>query len=142
MARLFADLGYALVATEGTAAHLAAHGVPVDMVVAKLGLPRAGDAGAAASHGEARGTGVDAVQLMAAGKIDLVVNTPRGRARAPTATRSAGPPRVHKVSCLTTVPAALAAARSLAERVRHPLKVRSLQEFHARPVDDQLRLGI
>ncbi len=49
---------------------------------------------------------------------------------------------VHKVSCLTTVPAALAAARSLAERVRHPLKVRSLQEFHARPVDDQLRLGI
>jgi len=142
VARLFADLGYALVATEGTAAHLAAHGVPVDMVVAKLGLPRLGDAGAAASQGEARGAGVDAVQLMAAGKIDLVVNTPRGQGSRADGDHIRRAATVHKVSCLTTVPAALAAARSLAERVRHPLKVRSLQEFHARPVDDQLRLGI
>ena len=92
--------------------------------------------------GQARGPGVDAVQLMAAGKIDLVVNTPRGQGSRADGDQIRRAATVHKVSCLTTVPAALAAARSLAERVRHPLRVRSLQEFHARPVDDQLRLGI
>jgi carbamoyl-phosphate synthase large subunit len=39
---------------------------------------------------------------------------------------------VHKVSCVTTVEAALAAATGMAERATSPPQVRSLQEWHAR----------
>ena len=53
----------ALAATSGTAAFLESNGVPVATVVAKVG-----ESGAA-----------DAVDLIASGRVQLVVNTPRGR---------------------------------------------------------------
>ena len=74
------------------------------------------------------------------GKVDLVVNTPRGRGPRADGYQIRRAANVHKVSCLTTVAAALAAATSLAERAAHPLSVRSLQEFHAGRDDDQPRL--
>ncbi len=120
VARRFTELGFSLAATEGTAEHLAGHGVDVATVVAKLGEP-----------------GIDAVQLIASGKIDLVVNTPRGRGPRTDGSHIRRAANVHRVSCLTTVAAALAAANSLGEQARHPLLVRSLQEFHAGRDDDQ-----
>ena len=81
----------------------------------------------------------DAAELIASGKVDLVVNTLRGRGpRADgdhirrTATR-------HKVPCITTVAAALAASAGIAERAAHAPMVRSLQEYHD---DHQLRLEV
>ena len=61
----FVELGFAIAATAGTADHLEAHGVPV----APRSWPRS------ASEDD----GADAVELIAAGKVDLVVNSPRGR---------------------------------------------------------------
>ena len=65
VARQFAALGFALAATSGTAAMLEAEGIPVGTVVAKVGDSHPGV--------------VDAVDLIAGGKVQLVVNTPRGR---------------------------------------------------------------
>ena len=65
VARQFAALGFELAATSGTAALLEAEGLPVATVVAKVGDTPPGV--------------VDAVDLIAGGKVQLVVNTPRGR---------------------------------------------------------------
>ncbi|MDP8937113.1 MAG: carbamoyl-phosphate synthase large subunit [Actinomycetota bacterium] len=121
-ARRFVELGFRIVATDGTARYLEDEGVPVADVVAKLG--------------EGDNT---AVERIAGGTIDLVVNTPRGRgARADGAyIRTAA--NVHNVPCLTTAAAALAAAAGIADWARHGLEVRSLQEFHGR---EQLRLAL
>src|SRR5262249_8721147 len=59
-ARRFAELGFSIAATAGTAQALEGIGVPVDTVVAKVG----------------EDVGVDAVDLISSGKVDLVVNTP------------------------------------------------------------------
>ena len=113
----FADLGFVLLATEGTATFLAAEGLTVDQVVAKLGK------------------GPDwpsAVDLLADGKIQIVVNTPRGRGpRADGAYIRRAAAR-HEVPCLTTVAAALAAAEGIADYAKFGMSVRSLQEWHAR----------
>ena len=121
-ARRFAELGFSLVATEGTAAFLRGEGVPVADVVAKVG--------------EGANTAVDRI---ANGEIDLVVNTPRGLgARADGAyIRTAA--NVHNVPCLTTVAAALAAAGGIADWASHDLSVRSLQEYHE---GEQLQLPV
>ena len=64
-ARQFAALGFDLAATSGTAALLEPRGIAVGTVVAKVGESHPGK--------------VDAVELIAGGKVQLVVNTPRGR---------------------------------------------------------------
>src|SRR5690606_12889176 len=62
-ARRFVELGFSIAATPGTAAYLREHGIDVATVVAKIGDP----------------SGHDAVELIASGKVDMVVNSPRGR---------------------------------------------------------------
>ena len=42
-----------------------------------------------------------------------------------------------RIPCLTTAAAALAAATGMADWAAHELSVRSLQSFHAAPVDDR-----
>ena len=125
-ARRFAELGFALVATAGTATALEADGLVVASVVAKVGEDH--DASVA-----------DAVDLIANGQVDLVVNTPRGlgpRADGDHIRRAA---IRHKVPCITTVAAALAASAGIAEQAAHEPIVRSLQEYHD---DHQMRLGV
>ena len=72
--------------------------------------------------------GVDAVDLIAAGQVDLVVNSPRVAGPEPTAPTS-GRGRGPSVPLLTTAAAALAAAHGMADWARHPLRVRSLQDY-------------
>ena len=122
-ARRFADLGFTLVATAGTAAALEAAGLRVAATIAKVG----------------DGTGPDAVDLISSGKVDLVVNTPRGsgpRADGDHIRRAA---TRHRVACITTVAAAVAAASGIAERAAHEAQVRSLQAHHQ---DAELRLDV
>ncbi|MGO9333745.1 MAG: carbamoyl-phosphate synthase large subunit [Acidimicrobiales bacterium] len=116
-ARGFADLGFALVATEGTADFLERHGITVQTRVAKVGQP-------------GRGT-FDAVELIAGGKVQLVVNTPRGRGPRADGAHIRRAASAHRVPCLTTVAAARAAAAGIADWGCHRLEVRSLQERHA-----------
>ena len=115
-ARQFADLGFELAATSGTAAMLESEGIGVATVVAKVGDPE----------------GVDAVALLSSGKVQLVVNTPRGRGPRADGDHIRATALAHQVPCLTTVAAARAAAAGIADWIRHPLSVRSLQEYHAR----------
>jgi len=110
----FVELGFAIAATSGTAASLQAHGIPVATVVAKLGDPN----------------GIDAVALISSGQVDLVVNSPRGRAPRADGMHIRSAAGAHKVPLLTTAAAALAAANGMADSARHPMRVRSLQEYH------------
>jgi carbamoyl-phosphate synthase large subunit len=122
-ARRFAELGFAIAATAGTADMLERAGIPVDTVVAKVGEQ----------------VGVDAVDLISSGKVDLVVNTPRGRGPRADGMHIRRAAIVHGVACVTTVAAAVAAAAGIAEEVRSEPEVRSLQEYHR---DGQLRLEV
>jgi len=125
-ARRFVELGFELVATAGTAAALAADGLAVKSVVAKVGDDH--DSPVA-----------DAVDLIANGEVDLVVNTPRGRGPRADGDHIRRAATRHKVPCITTVAAALAASAGIAEQTRHEPIVRSLQEYHD---DGQMRLGV
>jgi carbamoyl-phosphate synthase large subunit len=120
-ARRFVELGFSIVATSGTAARLEAEGIPVHQVVAKLtpAPDRAGDDG-----------GVDAVALIADGKVDLVVNSPRGRGPRADGAYIRSTAATHQVPLLTTAAAALAAANGVADWISTDLTVRSLQEYH------------
>jgi carbamoyl-phosphate synthase large subunit len=122
----FVELGFTIAATAGTAAYLEEHGVPVDTVVAKVG-----EDGLAA--------GVDAVDLIRSGKVQLVVNTPRGRGPRADGAHIRRAANVHQVPSLTTVAAARAAAAGIADWAEHRLSVRSLQEYLA---DDQQQLAL
>jgi carbamoyl-phosphate synthase large subunit len=125
-ARRFVDMGFALAATDGTARYLRDNGVPVAEVVDKVGEP---------SQGHRR----TAVDLIANGEIDLVVNTPRGRGPRADGSYIRLAASVHGIPCLTTAAAALAAAGGIADWSRHGLSVRSLQEYHE---EGQTRLNL
>jgi carbamoyl-phosphate synthase large subunit len=122
-ARTFADLGFRIVATAGTAAACEAAGIPIEAVVAKMGEEQ----------------GMDAVDLISSGKVDLVVNTPRGRGPRADGDHIRRAAVAHQVPSLTTAAAALAAAAGIAESASREVTVRSLQEYHA---DGQLRLEV
>jgi carbamoyl-phosphate synthase large subunit len=113
-ARAFVEQGFTIAATSGTATHLEGHGVPVATVVAKIGEP----------------TGVDAVDLINSGKVDLVINSPRGRGARADGEHIRAAAGGNKVPCLTTAAAGLAAAEGIADWAHHELRVRSLQEYH------------
>jgi carbamoyl-phosphate synthase large subunit len=118
-------MGFRLLATKGTAGVLQRAGIPVERVTK-------------VSEG-----GSSVVDLIRAGRVDLVVNTPFGRGPRSdgyfirTAAASAGVP------CITTLQGVFAAVRGI-EAVRGgPTEPRSIQEYHAdaaaAPV--QARLG-
>jgi carbamoyl-phosphate synthase large subunit len=111
VARHLADLGFRLLATHGTAGHLARAGIR-------------------ATHVDKVGEGpYDPVRLIEDGDIDLVINTPRGR-------RARGDGRLirraatrHRIPCVTTVQGGLAVTRSLTAG-EALTDVRPLQDYH------------
>jgi carbamoyl-phosphate synthase large subunit len=115
-ARRFVQLGFSLAATSGTAAYFEKEGVPVATVVSKVGEEDSG--------------GVDAVSLLRDGKVNLVVNTPRGRGPRADGAYIRMAANQLRVACVTTVAAARAAAAGIADRAVNRLTVRSLQEYH------------
>ena len=114
VARAFAELGFDISATSGTAAFLESNGLRVRTVAAKVG-----------EHGAA-----DAVELISSGRVQLVVNTPRGQGPRADGTRIRSTAQLHQVPCLTTVAAARAAAAGMADWKKHGMSVISLQELH------------
>ncbi|MGH9083157.1 MAG: carbamoyl-phosphate synthase large subunit, partial [Acidimicrobiales bacterium] len=113
--RRLVDLGFSLAATLGTAGFLRDRGVPVATLVAKVGE---------------EGVAADAVELISSGKVQMVVNTPRGRGSQSDGAHIRAAALAHHVPCITTLAAAQAAAAGMADRAAHPLAVRSLQELH------------
>ncbi len=130
VARRFAELGFAALATAGTARFLDGYGVSVSGVVAKLheAPDRPG------METPERALPVDlwhesAVDLIAEGKIHLVVNTPEGRGPQADGSHIRRAASAQGIPCLTTLAAALAAAGGIADWGRYGLSVKSLQEY-------------
>ncbi|MGH9118339.1 MAG: carbamoyl-phosphate synthase large subunit, partial [Acidimicrobiales bacterium] len=132
-ARRFVELGLRIAATVGTAAFLEANGVPVEVVVAKL---------TEAGEREADGVvGPDAVELIAGGRVTMVVNSPRGSGARADGRYIRVAANFHRVPLLTTAAAGVAAAEGMSDWAHHELRVRSLQEWH-RGSGDQLELPL
>jgi carbamoyl-phosphate synthase large subunit len=113
VARRFVDMGFKLVATHGTADRLEEHGLAVDRVYkVKEGRP-------------------NAVDLIKADRIQLIINTPHGpdpyfdekaiRRAAVTG----------RIPTITTLSAARAAADGIAALQRGEIRVQALQTIHA-----------
>ena len=112
-AKGFLRLGLEIVATGGTADYLEENGIHITDRVAKIGEE-----------------GTDAVRLIRSGKIQLVVNSPRGRGPRTDGDHIRGAAAAEDIPLLTTVAAALAAVKGLMDWNDYPLSVRSLQEYH------------
>ncbi len=117
VARRLRSLGMGIVATEGTAAFLAKFGEPVDEIVGKV---------------QDDDAALTAVDLIAEDRITFVVNTPRGSVGRSDGEQIRKAASLHRVSCVTTIEAALAAAQGMAERPDEGFGVRTLQEYHGR----------
>ncbi|HZM30210.1 MAG TPA: carbamoyl-phosphate synthase large subunit [Acidimicrobiales bacterium] len=122
----FVELGFAIAATDGTADHLERHGIPVVQRVAKV---MSEDEQTPPPSPDGRPTAVD---LISTNQVALVVNSPRGRGARADGAYIRRAANVHRIPCLTTAAAALAAAESSVDRSRHDLRVRTLQEYHRR----------
>ena len=108
-----AQLGFTVLATEGTAVILARNGVPVTTV---------------RKHYEANAGEESIIDLIRSGSVDLIINTPSGRsARADgmEIRREAVAADKALVTTIAQVSAAVAAIESSSE----PINVRSLQEY-------------
>ncbi len=117
--------GFDIAATVGTADHLERNGVPVAQRVAKV----AAADGTVTSPDQEAGLPT-ALDLISAGMVQLVVNSPRGRGARADGAYIRRAANVHRIPCLTTAAAALAAAESTVDRSRHEVRVRTLQEIH------------
>jgi carbamoyl-phosphate synthase large subunit len=115
VAQRLRDLGLGIAATTGTAQYLERFGLTVDQVVGKI----------------SDGHGINAVKLIESGEIAFVINTPQGRGGRTDGEQIRKAANSHRVSSVTTVEAALAAAQGMAEMNGEQMTVRSLQEFHA-----------
>ncbi len=116
LARELSALGFRLAATVGTAGFLRSNDVRVDTLVGKVGL---GD------------LGVDALKMIAAREVQMVVNTPSGSSARSDGAEIRAACVAHGVACVTTLSAGFAAAKGIADTRAHGWRVRSLQELHA-----------
>jgi carbamoyl-phosphate synthase large subunit len=119
------DQGFDIAATVGTADHLERNGVPVAQRVAKVA------AADEIAHADEEAGLPTALDLISAGRVQLVVNSPRGRGARADGAYIRRAANVHRIPCLTTAAAAVAAAESMVDRSQHDVRVRSLQEIHS-----------
>ena len=119
-AKLFAEQGFTIIATSGTADVLEAAGVEVAERLAKLNE----------ENGSRDIDAPTAVDLIEADKIQLVVNSPRGRGPRADGAYIRAAAGAAGVPLLTTGAAAVAAARGMKEWLASPLQVKSLQDYH------------
>ncbi len=113
IARRFQVMGFGLVATEGTAAHLAAAGIPAQVV-----------------HKVSEGR-PHAIDLMVNGEIQLLINTPLGKSaqRDDYSMRQAAV--ANRVPYTTTLTGASAACAAIEAAREQPITVKSLQAWQA-----------
>jgi carbamoyl-phosphate synthase large subunit len=115
-----ADLGFRVMATEGTAEMLRRNGIPVEVVRKHFEEP---------SPDRPR---VSAVEAIRAGDVDMVINTPYGNSGPRIdgyEIRSAAVQM--NIPCVTTVQGASAAVQGIEAGISGDIGVRSLQELHS-----------
>ncbi len=113
IARNLADLGFAMVATRGTAAYLRAHGIPVDVVF---------------KVNEGRPNIVDHILN---NQVQMIVNTPLGRESFFDDRAMRRVAMLHNVPCITTLTGASAAVEAIRAVRTHALDVRAIQDYHS-----------
>ncbi len=119
VARRFAGLGFDLVATRGTASALQAAGLACKTVFkVNEGRP-------------------NAVDLLKAGSIQLVVYTTTGALSFEDEKSIRRAAVQYRVPCITTMSGARAAVEAMASRQRDPIRVWSLQQIHSAPAVQQ-----
>ena len=111
-ARLFRDLGFKLFSTDGTRSFLAQHGIETE-IIRKIG------------HGRP-----DIVDSIKNGEIHLVINTPSGKSSQEDDSYIRKTAIRFKIPYITTMAAAVAAAKGIEARRRKDTDVRSLQDYH------------
>jgi carbamoyl-phosphate synthase large subunit len=123
-ARRLADMGFRILATNGTAGVLERAGIRVERV-------------AKVSEGPD-----NVAELIRAGAIDLVINTPFGRSPRGDGSKIRTASAATGVPCITTLPGVFAAIRGIEALDGPPTEPRSLQEHHeiARAEPRQARL--
>ena len=112
-AKRLADLGFRILATRGTAGVLQRAGIPVALV-SKVSEDPDNVAG-----------------LIRAGAVDLVINTPFGRAPRTDGSLIRTAAAATGVPCITTLPGAFAALRGIEALLGEPTEPMSIQEHHA-----------
>jgi carbamoyl-phosphate synthase large subunit len=112
LARQFDDLGFKIMATVGTHAFLAEHGIQSEHIL---------------KMHEGRPNIVDAIKNK---EIQLVINTPSGKLSKYDDSYIRKAAIKHKVPYITTLAAALAAARGIGAKRNRQSTVRSLQDYH------------
>jgi carbamoyl-phosphate synthase large subunit len=110
-----ADLGFEVLATEGTADVLRRNGVQATVV---------------GKHSE--GQGDDVVPMILRGEVDLVFNTPFGVGPRLDGYEIRTAAVMQGVPCITTIQGAAACVQGIEALVRGDIGVRSLQEHHER----------
>ena len=109
-----ADLGFEVLATQGTAEVLRRHGVLATVV---------------GKHSEGRGDSI--VPRVLAGEVDLVINTPWGVGPRLDGYEIRTAAVLRGIPCITTIQGAAACVQGIEALIRGDIGVRSLQEHHA-----------
>jgi len=113
VARRFAELGFRIKATQGTRALLESHGVPAELILKmREGRPNIADA-------------------IMDGEIQLIINTPRGKVGKADDAYIRQTAIKRKIPYITTLAAAVAAAKGIAAYRRGHGQAKSLQSCHA-----------
>jgi carbamoyl-phosphate synthase large subunit len=116
-ARALVNLGFELVTTKGTHAFLEGHGIYSRLV---------------RKHSEGSTDGVSTcVDLINAGEIDLIINTPLGRGSKQDGWMIRTAAVARSVPCITTIAGFKAAVAGISERNGQPFSIRSIQEWLA-----------
>ncbi|MFC1941833.1 carbamoyl-phosphate synthase large subunit [Chloroflexota bacterium] len=113
LARQFADLGFKILATQGTHEFLASNNINSELILKLY---------------EGRPNIVDAIMN---GEIHLVINTPSGKLSQFDDSYIRKAAIKYKVPYITTLAAAMAAVKGIAEYNQFPTDVKSLQDYHA-----------
>ncbi|MBA3961378.1 MAG: carbamoyl-phosphate synthase large subunit [Chthoniobacterales bacterium] len=112
VAREFAELGFGIIATSGTAAALAAHGVEVTKVF---------------KIAEGRPNVLDFVKNS---QIQFIINTPSGKIPREDEVKIRTAALAQRIPIMTTLRAAEASAKGIRSLQKAPMTVKSLQEYH------------
>jgi carbamoyl-phosphate synthase large subunit len=116
IAKRFAEMGFRLLATPGTANALRQHGVPVE-VVAKI----------------QEGARPNILDKMKNNEIAMIINTPTGRGSKTDEGKIRSAAVSHRITCITTLSAAYAAMEACSALASQELTVTALQDWFPKP---------
>jgi carbamoyl-phosphate synthase large subunit len=113
IAKRLSDMGFKLVATQGTAQALTSNGMEVT-IVRKVHEGRP-----------------NVVDLIKNGEVQLIMNTPAGKGPRSDDFQIRRTAVVYNVPCITTLSACAAAANGIEAMKKREIRVKSLQEYHS-----------